>query len=218
MGNRIAITPAGRLVFETDDEESTELSPVTAEALKNAFAESSAAGLYQLASQSPIERLPAELVFWRDLATQLFHALCGLDEAAPAHAAKSQGDDVLPPPDEEELEERIATAPPMRGLEYLTVEVLRRLWHELRELVLARGAAHADGWESFLRSINPLWHLLGRVTFLGSTPRIAVPATTRGHERFSLVQQACLQTIPRVPRHPPCKEFQRCFRGQRDWG
>ena len=165
MGCRIAITPTGRLAFETDVEDAPELPSATAVALENAFAESSAAGLYQLASQSLEERLPAALVFWRDLAARFFHALCGLGETVPAHAAKSAGNDLLPPPGEEELEELIAAAPPMRGLEYLTTDSLRRLWRELRELVLARAAAHADGWESFLRSVNPLWHLLGRVTF-----------------------------------------------------
>jgi non-specific serine/threonine protein kinase len=165
MGNSIAITPGGRLVFQTDDEETLELPAATAEALERAFAESSAEGLFQLASWSLDERLPAALVFWRELAMSLFQSLCALGEDALARAAKSESDEVAPAPAEDELNERIAAAPPMRGLEYLTADVMRRFWRELRDLVLARAKAHSDGWEAFLRSVNPLWHLLGRVTF-----------------------------------------------------
>ncbi|HEV3025502.1 MAG TPA: hypothetical protein VGX76_23685, partial [Pirellulales bacterium] len=151
MGQRLAITPAGRLVFETGDDDSLDLPAATAEALDRAFAESSAQGLFQLASRSLDERLTAPLVFWRELAVRLFHSLCGLGEEALARAAKSGADAVLPAPADDELEERIAAAPPMRGLEYLTPDVMRRLWRELGELVLARAAADGEGWEAFLR-------------------------------------------------------------------
>ena len=53
----------------------------------------------------------------------------------------------------------------MRGLEYLTPEVLRRLWDELAELVRRRGAETEGGLPAFLRAVNPFQHLLGRVTF-----------------------------------------------------
>ncbi len=53
----------------------------------------------------------------------------------------------------------------MRGLEYLRVELLEALWRELAELVADRAARFRGGPAAYLRSVNPLWHLLGRVTF-----------------------------------------------------
>jgi non-specific serine/threonine protein kinase len=53
----------------------------------------------------------------------------------------------------------------MRGLEYLTGELLRTLWNELRERVVTEAAKHAAGPAGYLSELNPLWHLLGRVTF-----------------------------------------------------
>ncbi|HEV7222641.1 MAG TPA: DEAD/DEAH box helicase [Pirellulales bacterium] len=165
MSRSISITPAGRLALSPEAQTAPELSASQARALDEAFAASSAEGLFRLASQALDGPLPAALVFWREWASRFFHALCGLGEEAWSRAAKSGFADSLPAPDDDELEERVAHAPPMRGLEYLTAESLRRLWRELADLALARAAACAGGPEAFLRSVNPVWHLLGRVTF-----------------------------------------------------
>ena len=53
----------------------------------------------------------------------------------------------------------------MRGLEYLNVELVRRLWQELRELVAGEAKKHPQGPAGFLRAVSPLWHLLGRKSF-----------------------------------------------------
>ena len=53
----------------------------------------------------------------------------------------------------------------MRGLEYSSVDRLRALWRELRALAVDRAAAHRDGPAAWLQTVNPLWRLLGRVTF-----------------------------------------------------
>ncbi|HEV3004006.1 MAG TPA: SNF2-related protein, partial [Pirellulales bacterium] len=157
--------PAGRLVTEPDEEAEQKLSTLTADEIRQAFAQSSAEGLCYLASRALAEQLPATLVYWRDFAAKFFHALCGLGDDALLHAAGASDDAAITPPDDEQIDQLLAAAPPMRGLEYLTRDVLRRIWRELAELVLARAAAYEGGPQAFLRSINPIWHLLGRVTF-----------------------------------------------------
>jgi non-specific serine/threonine protein kinase len=159
MSTSLTITP-GRQLQVADDPDSLPLISDTAlTALETAFAQSSAAGLLRLASHELDEELPAVLVFWRGLARRLFQAVCQLGEGAIDRWAT-----VAAPPDEQ-LSELVAEAPPMRGLEYLNVELLRGLWHELRELVAVEARRHAQGPAGFLRHVNPLWHLLGRVTF-----------------------------------------------------
>ena len=166
MTIRIAITPGGRLVTEADDEAAEHLAETAAAAIERAFGDSSAEGLFHLASRALAEQLPASLVYWRDFAARFFHALCGLDDDAIAQATRRSADDeTLASPDEKQLDDLVDAAPPMRGLEYLTRDVLRALWAELRELVLARATAFEGGPQAFLASVNPLWHLLGRVTF-----------------------------------------------------
>ncbi|HET6881418.1 MAG TPA: DEAD/DEAH box helicase [Pirellulales bacterium] len=165
MTLRIAVTPAGRLLAEADAEVEQKLAVELADGIGQAFALSSADGLFYLASRALAEQLPPSLVFWRDFAARLFHALCGLSDDAWRRAAGAADGTAIAPPDDAQVEEWIAAAPPMRGLEYLTFDVLRRLWHELAELVLGRAAEFEGGPQAFLRSVNPVWQSLGRVTF-----------------------------------------------------
>lgn len=163
------ITPAGRLRIESTSDSSAELAvqDVVADELRAAFGESSAAGLSYLASKTLRIDLPAGLVFWREFAQQLFHHLCGLGEEGLAQAAASQSDALpvgLAPPNELALVGLIELAPPMHGLEYVTPDVLRELWTELRRHVLRQAAEYPDGPAAFLRDAIPLWDLLGRVT------------------------------------------------------
>ena len=159
MSLTIAISPGGHLsVIEAADS-----VPVVADSTKkllhSAFAESSASGLLLLASHSISEELPTAFVFWRGLTRQFFQAVCQLGEGGFDQWKE------IPTPSHEQLDLLIADAPPMLGLEYLNVDVLKRLWVELRELVVERALSCSDGPASFLQTVNPLWHLLGRVTF-----------------------------------------------------
>ena len=57
----------------------------------------------------------------------------------------------------------VQEAPPMRGGEFLTSDLLERLWQEFGALVIRESAA--TGLSGWLKSKNPLWHTVGRVTF-----------------------------------------------------
>ena len=171
MTIRSVITPTGNLIVETVDD--SDVRPATSQAatlqgLQTAFEDSSAAGLLSLASGSLLSELPAEFVYWREFAQRFFHELCGLGEeelrkAVASSKARTAG--AVEPPHELTLIGLIENAPPMRGLEYLTPDVLRGLWSDLQAMALDQAAAFSDGPAAYLRSVNPLWNLLGRVTF-----------------------------------------------------
>ncbi len=177
---RICVSPHGRLLCEpiadgAEDSSGTaaELTDGSARLLCESFRRSSAEGLLLLAEPRVTETLPPDLLFWREDARRFFQAVCQLDEERLAEFAAGKSGGVGRPapngmpsrPDDLALAVLIAEAPPMRGLEYLTPEVLRRLWDELAELVRRRGAETDGGMSAFLRAVNPFQHLLGRVTF-----------------------------------------------------
>ncbi|HUE74360.1 MAG TPA: DEAD/DEAH box helicase [Pirellulaceae bacterium] len=159
MTHTLAITPAGHLRLVEAHDDSEAISAEIAQPLAAALAESSAAGLLLLASAEMPRELPAELNYWRQVSRRFFQAVCHLGEGSLAKWKS------LPPPADEELAQLVAEAPPMRGLEYLDAELLKSLWSELRELASERAGRFAGGGAGWLRSIDPLWQLLGRVTF-----------------------------------------------------
>lgn len=175
MNLRICLSPHGRLLLETtvgeagnDEPSRASLSDKTVAELSSAFTASPADGLLLLAGPSLHGALPADLVFWRDWSRQVLAALARLDEEQLQAFARGSGAKTaayLPPPDELALSVLIAAAPPMRGLEYLTPEVLKGLWLELANTIRERAAGTEGGLAAFLRATNPARQLLGRVTF-----------------------------------------------------
>jgi hypothetical protein len=157
----LCISPLGRPFVEDAAED---VAPAMADALaariRAAFAVSAAAGLLHVATVELQATLPAGLALARDLASSYLTRLCqlpGLEGAAE-----------IPPvgaPGRAELTFLAMQAPPMRGLEYLTAEVLAAWWTELDELVRGEIRVHAGGAQAYLRERNPLWRLVGRVTF-----------------------------------------------------
>ncbi|MEX2185749.1 MAG: DEAD/DEAH box helicase [Pirellulales bacterium] len=159
MSLNLLITPGGFLRIVDDAEALPCVSDAAAAALSEAFGKSSAEGLLLLASQELTADLPAALVFWRSFARQFFQAVCQLGEGGFRQWQS------VAAPSAETLSRLVADAPPMRGLEYLTAELLKALWRELRDLAHSRAAAFPEGPAAWLRSVNPQWHMLGRVIF-----------------------------------------------------
>lgn len=159
MSANLFVTPVGRLSVEENADAVPEVSAAVMATLRIAFAESNADGLLLVASQELRDDLPASFVFFRGLARRLFQAVCQLGETEVASWA------TVPPPDDEQLLQLVVEAPPMRGLEYLGADLLRSLWRELSKRVVQQAVEHPEGPAGYLRSVNPLWHLLGRVTF-----------------------------------------------------
>ncbi len=154
----IRITPAGHVLITQDPEEETAIGAGSLGELAAAFAASSGDGVLWLVVRALDAPLPPALVFWRQFGQRYFQALCQLGEDATARWEEVR------PPSRDELQSMIAAAPPMRGLEYLTADVLGRLWEELHRRVVDQALAHPEGPEAYLRCVSPVWRLLGRVT------------------------------------------------------
>ena len=178
----ISITPSGRIVCEPEIPAQDDALPgmaiddTVAADLVDAFRASTASGLLHLAGIGSKTILPLEFVFWRNWAQRFLKAVSQLDDerfAALEKAAKSgksastaRGSGAhIAPPDELALAVLVAEAPPMRGLEFLTNELLKTLWTELLAGFLQRAHGTEGGCRGLLLKLNPEAQLLGRVTF-----------------------------------------------------
>jgi non-specific serine/threonine protein kinase len=159
MSLSLIISPRGRaLVTEASDDAATRLDPAD-KRIGNAFRESTARGLLTLATSELQTQLAPELSFLRDFAGEYLTQVCHTPEVDGAGFAG------LAPPDPERLDGLVLAAPPMRGREYLRPDVLASWWTELDALVRGEAGRAAGGLQAYLRDKNPLWRLVGRVTF-----------------------------------------------------
>jgi non-specific serine/threonine protein kinase len=117
------------------------------------FAKSDAAGLIALAGQKQTVEIDPSITFWKTFASGFLRALC--------HVAEN-GTLEVPQPSPAELTETILNAPPMRGAEYLSPDVLSNLWKRLEKW--AREQLTETGIAGFLKTNAPLWSRVGRVT------------------------------------------------------
>ncbi len=156
MSLEISISPGGRLRVGRMPEILPEVSEKWMARLTEAFDASAADGLLLLATDALTLALPTSVSYWRDFSRLYLQRLCqaGNAEGGPAP--------VLPAV-RAEMAEFTLQAPPMRGGEFLGPELLETLWRELGALIIRETAAH--GLAAWLKTKNPLWHTVGRVTF-----------------------------------------------------
>jgi len=156
----LGLTPGGHLAPVHGPAESGQAAPpedAQAIRLREAFQKGTPQGLLRLA-QGEAATLAVAAAYWRDFAGRYLTALCHVPETAEAAALEP-----LPPP--ADLGLLADSAPPMRGGEYLSAEVLRRLWTDLDGAVRAEVGATEGGLSAWLKKQSPLWHRVGRVCF-----------------------------------------------------
>ena len=124
-------------------------------ALRDSFAQGDASGLLHLATAALEEEdLDAPMAWAREWGRLFLARVCQTRDPQKAEL-----------PDAPQRMAYLSTVPPMRGAEYVTDTFLTRLWSDLKSLVTAESTAHPGGLEAWLKEKNPLWHLVGRVTF-----------------------------------------------------
>ncbi|HWE01388.1 MAG TPA: DEAD/DEAH box helicase [Tepidisphaeraceae bacterium] len=160
MAIALVISPHGKLFVE---EVAVEGAPapqsVAMNRIAQAFGESTARGLLHLATVELAAHLPGDFAFVREFAKDY------LTRLSRAQAGESEQIPPLPAPADDELGMLALSAPPMRGLEYLSAAALRDWWTQLDALARAEAGEFPGGAGAYLRDKNPLWRLVGRVTF-----------------------------------------------------
>jgi hypothetical protein len=152
----LALSPTGALLLTHSDSPESALAEGSAAGMEKAFALSPAAGLEHLAGPLLHEPLPPSFSFWREFARLFFTRLC--------HTAGVESGTAVVQPSIAEFTGLIESAPPMKGAEYLTSEVLQRLWTELESHVRYKINA-SGGLQAYLQQLNAAWNSVGRVTF-----------------------------------------------------
>ncbi len=155
---RPVLTGLGHVIVEPGEEAADSVERSSAEAIRKSFSLSTEAGILHLAGPELSTHLPAAFDFWRELGRLYLSRICHVPESEFKAAETA-------PPEPSDLDDLCAHAPPMDGIEYLNAEALKEIWkrldgHVRDEMVRSGGTA-----QEYLRSINPAWRLVGKVTF-----------------------------------------------------
>ncbi len=151
----LRLSPQGHLVCEKA-EDSPDLDDKVAVRLADAFARGSGHGLMWLGAVEMGQALPPVFGWWRDFAARYVGELC---HQSPCSTG------TMPPPDDGVLATLVLTAPMMPGAEYLNQGILKALWEEMGTAFSTSLAAAGTDIQTFLKSLNPVWNLIGRVHF-----------------------------------------------------
>ena len=159
------LTPYGHLLLEKEGAGSAEDGPRAAR-LEKAFTRGGGHGLLQLGTGEADSVLLPELGWWRDFATRYVAALRTLPDLPKVAARDDQPVHIhAPPPPESAWIALVDEAPPMKGGEYLSANVLKGLWGSLDEALSVELAETGLSTQDFLKRRNPAWNLVGRVHF-----------------------------------------------------
>ena len=159
MSYDLILTPSGRLRLSGAGDDAGPALDAWMKRVAAAFSSCQASGLFTLAATKPDAPPPAPLSFWRDLACRYLTRLCRTSDS------DTRPIDPIEPPFEPELAAMLLSSPPMHGGEYLSGEILRRLWVDLDEWVRREIAAAGNGLTGWLKKRAPLWRQVGRVCF-----------------------------------------------------
>ncbi|MBV8804753.1 MAG: hypothetical protein JO042_06890, partial [Sinobacteraceae bacterium] len=155
------VTTQRRLRVEVlSDEQPASLPTAVTARIERAFQDGQAAGLLHLGTAEVKTDLPQTLAFARGFAQRYITHLCHLGDAEVL-----EQQELIAPPSEEDLSSFALDAPPMKGLEYLDSGTLRTAWMELDYQVRSEVTASGKGLRAYLHAKNPLWRVVGRVTF-----------------------------------------------------
>jgi hypothetical protein len=160
MPFELFLSPQGYLhVHEAVSPDGTAQNGPAGKRILAAFSEGPAHGLLHLATTELQSSLIPAFAYLRDFARLYLTRLC----QTPADAQSG----VIPPiapPSETDLAFQVLQAPPIKGGEYLSPEILLNWWLELDTLVRNEIEHHPGGLQAYLSERNPQWRLVGRVT------------------------------------------------------
>jgi hypothetical protein len=160
MPFELFLTPQGELHSrESASPDSPTLDGSAGKRIHTAFIESSAHGLLHLATTELQASLLPPFAYARDFARLYLTRLCQTPVDSQSGVIPS-----VAPPSETDLAFQVLQAPPIKGGEYLSTEVLSTWWSELDKHVRSEIEQHPGGLQAYLSERNPQWRLVGRVT------------------------------------------------------
>lgn len=152
MSFEVSILPSGHLHCADDNS--------TKSKIVSAFENDTGEGLFALAASQNSATFSVSGRYWRELACAYMTERCH----TPDSPLDSRGkiDAIARHPETQQL---LLNAPPMRGAEYLSSQVLETAWNALDHWICRQVEQNKTNLADFLKKRAPQWRQVGRVCF-----------------------------------------------------
>jgi len=153
----LELSPTAHLYLYSDKDSDELLSSTVADNIREFFKLDGSAGLLRL-GLSNIADLPPSLAFWHIFAQKFIAQVC-----RQSNVLLEQTPIIMMPTDE--IEKWMATAPFMRGAEYLTLETVTLCWARLLDALIKELTPFDGNLSPYLEKFHAAWSTVGRVCF-----------------------------------------------------
>ncbi len=153
----ISLLPSGKPWLDPGAPDAMAIEARAGQRLTRAFAQGPGHGLLDLGAVELDTVLPPSAHWFREIGHRFMTRLSG----HPDLEALRERVTVSPSPGE--LDELLAQAPPLRGGELLSPELLDGLWSELSSAFRAQMTAHDGSAHEWLRGKHPVWNSVGQI-------------------------------------------------------
>ncbi len=148
MSLKISLLPSGHLRCINENGEDVKIA--------SAFEDNVGAGLFALAISQNSGGFSASAHFWRDFASIYMTERCHTPESGELIESLSW---------DQEARQILLNAPPMRGAEYLSAQVLEDVWYSLDQWLCQQVNQSKNSLADFFKKHAPQWRQVGRVCF-----------------------------------------------------
>ena len=155
----MSVSPEGHVYFNRDRQPNERLPIADFTKIQEFFAKGAASGLLHLGLSDFGSPLPPSFLFWQTFSRGFIARVCRVQ------SAEKQGKIVVDAPKCDELQAIVSKAPFMKGLEYLSEEVLIAIWQQMEEILDLELRAFAGSVQDYLGQYSPRWNQVGRVCF-----------------------------------------------------
>lgn len=156
----LALSPEGHLYLNNSTHVGELLPLLEFEKISALFAKGHSAGLLILGLQDFALPLPPSFAFWQTFSRHFITCICKISRMGNTQTIPN-----IPIPEDIELQEIINQALVIKGIEYLNINILRKIWQDLTTFLKQDLQDFGGSLEDYLHHHNPRWNLVGRVCF-----------------------------------------------------
>ena len=155
----LGMSPQRHLYLYHDSDET--LNRQVAEQIQSSFSQNYAVGLLRLGVQNFDVALPPRLFFWQQLARLFVAEICKLAnvdttlDVALSNMCIPYG----------EFDALLEQTPFMRGAEYVNVETMEMIWHDLTQALKQELSHFNNSLADYLMTYHATWNQVGRIYF-----------------------------------------------------